>query len=148
MVKVIIRETIITLLGCLAVLLILSVALYNYIPSNKVVPEAIEYSPSKEIKNQLNAEVQKNPDEILVTYEITATDLDNFEKTDHYNPGKSNPFAPVSDKPTDTGDGTGTGSSNTGSGNTGNNNPGTGSSNGGSTNNNSGGSLFEGGSSK
>lgn len=142
MVKVIIRETIITLLGCLAVLLILSVALYNYIPSNKVVPESVEYSPSKEIKTQLNAEVQENPDEILITYEITASDLDNFERTNDYNPGKSNPFAPVSDTPTDTDDGSG----NTGTGSTGS--AGTGSSDGSSTNNNSGGSLFESGSSK
>ena len=39
MAKVIIRETIIALLVCLAVLLILCVALYNYIPGNKVIPE-------------------------------------------------------------------------------------------------------------
>ena len=52
MAKVIIRETIIALLVCLAVLVILSVVLYNYIPSNKVVPETVEYSPSKEIQAQ------------------------------------------------------------------------------------------------
>lgn len=139
MVKVVIRETIIALLVCLAVLLILSVALYNYIPSNKVVPETVEYSPSKEIKTQLNAAVEDNSQEILMTYEVTATDLEHFEKTDEYRPGKSNPFAPVSETPDDTGN---TGNNNSGS-NTGSN-----SSNGGSTNNNSGGSLFENGSSK
>ena len=41
MTKTIIREAIIALLVCLAVLLILSVALYNYIPTNKVVPETV-----------------------------------------------------------------------------------------------------------
>lgn len=139
MVKVVIRETIIALLVCLAVLLILSVALYNYIPSNKVVPETVEYSPSKEIKTQLNAAVEDNSQEILMTYEVTATDLEHFEKTDEYRPGKSNPFAPVSETPDDAGN---TGNNNSGS-NTGSN-----SSNGGSANNNSGGSLFENGSSK
>ena len=82
MVKVIIRETIIALLVCLAVLLLLSVALYNYIPTNKVVPEVIQYEPSKEVKNQLNTEVKDDSEEILMTYEITANDLDNYERID------------------------------------------------------------------
>lgn len=141
MAKVIIRETIISLLVCLAVLLILSVALYNYIPANKVVPESVEYTPSTEIKAQLNAEVEDNSSEILMTYEITASDLDNFERTNEYNPGKANPFSVVSSEPTDTGNGDDSG--NTGSSSSG-------SSNGGTSNNNnsSGGSLFEDPSSK
>lgn len=104
MAKVIIRETIIALLVCLAVLLILSVALYNYIPANKVVPEVVEYAPSKEIQTQLNAEVEDNSEEILMTYEITAQDLENYERTNEYNPGKVNPFAPASDSTTGSGD--------------------------------------------
>lgn len=142
MAKVIIRETIISLLVCLAVLLILSVALYNYIPANKVVPETVEYTPSTEIKAQLNAEVEDNSSEILMTYEITASDLDNFERTNEYNPGKANPFSVVSTDPVEPGNGDDTGNTG-GTGNTGN-----GSSNGGSSNNNSGGSLFEDPSSK
>ncbi len=138
MAKVIIRETIISLLVCLAILLILSIALYNYIPANKVVPETVEYTPSADIKAQLNSEVEDNSSEILMTYEITASDLDNFEKTNEYNPGKANPFSIVSSDPSDTGNGN--------NGETGN--PGNGSSNGGSTNNGSGGSIFEDPSSK
>lgn len=139
MAKVIIRETIISLLVCLAVLLILSVALYNYIPANKVVPESVEYTPSTEIKTQLNAEVEDNSSEILMTYEITASDLDNFERTNEYNPGKANPFSVVSSDPV--GPGNGDNSGNTGNSNTGNSNSGT-------SNNGSGGSLFEDPSSK
>lgn len=134
MAKVIIRETIISLLVCLAILLILSVALYNYIPANKVVPESVEYTPSTEIKTQLNAEVEDNSSEILMTYEITASDLDNFERTNEYNPGKANPFSVVSSDPVEPGNGDN-------SGNTGNSNSGT-------SNNGSGGSLFENPSSK
>ena len=107
--KVIIRETIISLLVCLAVLLILSVALYNYIPANKVVPESVEYTPSADIKTQLNSEVEDNSSEILMTYEITASDLDNFERTNEYNPGKANPFSIVSSEPTEPGNGDNTG---------------------------------------
>lgn len=142
MAKVIIRETIISLLVCLAVLLILSVALYNYIPANKVVPETVEYTPSTEIKAQLNAEVEDNSSEILMTYEVTASDLDNFERTNEYNPGKANPFSIVSSDPVDTGNGDDSG--NTGS--TGGSS--SGNSNGGTSGNGSGGSLFENPSSK
>ena len=60
--KTIFRETIIALLVSIAVLLILSVALYNYMPSNKVIPETVEYTPTKEIQEQLNAEVDEAQD--------------------------------------------------------------------------------------
>ena len=136
MTKTIIRETIIALLVCLAVLLLLSVLLYNYIPANKVVPETVEYTPSKEIQTQLNAAVEDNSQEILMTYEITANDLANYERTNEYNPGKSNPFAAVSDSAIDDGNG--------GNGGTTPSNP----SGGNLSNGNSGGSLFENGSSK
>ena len=43
MTKTIIREAIIALLVCLAVLLILSVPLYNYSPPNMFVHENVEY---------------------------------------------------------------------------------------------------------
>ena len=43
MVKSIIKEIIIMLLLCVAILLILGVLFYDYIPSNKVVPGKIAY---------------------------------------------------------------------------------------------------------
>lgn len=97
MTKTIIKEIIIALLTCLAILLILSVAFYNFIPANKVVPEAVEYAPSKEIQTQLNTAVEDSK-EIIVTYEVTAQDLDNYERTNEYNPGKANPFAPIKEE--------------------------------------------------
>lgn len=142
MAKVIIRETIISLLVCLAILLILSVLLYNYIPTNKVVPEAIQYTPTKEIQAQLSSSVDDNSSEILMTYEITAQDLDNYERINEYNPGKANPFAAYSEDSASTGTQTGDGGNITGTPIGGSGTGGTGA--GGS----SGGSLFEGGSSK
>lgn len=137
MTKIVIREIIISLLVCLAVLLILSVVLYNYIPTNKVVPETIEYSPSKDIQTQLSSEVEDNSEEILMTYEITAQDLDNYERTNEYNPGKANPFAPVSTNETPDPEQSGTSAS----GNTTTpSNPAQGNT---SSNNQSSGSLFE-----
>ena len=131
--KVIFRETIIALLVSIAVLLILSVALYNYMPSNKVIPETVEYTPTKEIQEQLSSAVEDNSKEVIVTYEVTANDLDNFEKTNEYNPGKANPFAAASEPSTG-----GTTGGNTSGGTTTDPNE----------NNNQGGSIWENGSSK
>ena len=133
--KTLIKEIIIALLVCLAVLLVLSVLLYDFIPTNKVIPEAVEYEPTSEIEVELNAAVDDNSDQIIKTYEITANDLENFERTNEYLPGKANPFAAVSEDV----DGEVTG------------NPGTnidGTPIDTTTNGNSGGSLFEDGSSK
>lgn len=141
MAKVIIREVIISLLVCLALLLILSVLFYNYIPSNKVIPETVQYAPSKEIQAEINSEIEHDSSEILMTYEITAQDLDNFERTNEYKPGKVNPFAVVTDVP-EGGEG-GDGNSSTDNGST--TIPST--NVGGSSSSNSG-SLFENGSSK
>ena len=91
-----IKEVIISLLVCLLVLVGLSFAFYNFIPTNKVVPEKIEYKASEEIKQELGTEVNNNSENIIKTYEITANDLDQYQKNKDYNPGKKNPFAAVS----------------------------------------------------
>ncbi len=91
-----IKEVIISLLVCLLVLVGLSFAFYNFIPTNKVIPEKIEYKASEEIKQELGTEVNNNSENIIKTYEITANDLDQYQKNKDYNPGKKNPFAAVS----------------------------------------------------
>lgn len=91
-----IKEIIISLLVCLLVLVGLSFAFYNFIPTNKVIPEKIEYKASEEIKKELGTEVNNNSDNIVKTYEITANDLDQYQKNKDYNPGKKNPFAAIS----------------------------------------------------
>lgn len=91
-----IKEVIISLLVCLLVLVGLSFAFYNFIPTNKVIPEKIEYKASEEIKQELGTEVNNNSDNIIKTYEITANDLDQYQKNKDYNPGKKNPFAAIS----------------------------------------------------
>lgn len=91
-----IKEIIISLLVCLLVLIVLSFVFYNFIPNNKVIPEKIEYQASDEIKKELNSEVDNSSDKIIKTYEITASDLEQYQKNKEYNPGKTNPFAPIS----------------------------------------------------
>jgi len=94
--KTIIRELIISLLVCIFVLIILSIMFYRFIPSNKVIPEKVTYQASSDVKQEVNSEVDDKSDLIVKTYEITADDIEGFERTDEYRPGKANPFAPVS----------------------------------------------------
>lgn len=121
--KIVFRETIIALLVSIAVLLILSVVLYNYMPSNKVIPETVEYTPTKEIQEQLNAEVDEAQD-TTEPYKVTANDLENYEKTNEYNPGKANPFAAASESSTGDTTGNSTGETTTDSTDTNSNNQG------------------------
>lgn len=121
MVKSIIKEIIIMLLVCLAILLVLCVLLYDFIPSNKVLPAEVSYAPSEEIKHELESAVKGEQTEVVLSYEVTSTDLKNYEKSDDYNAGKVNPFSEYIEKPdgeaTGNGNSSGSGSSsNTGSG--------------------------------
>lgn len=123
MVKVVIRELIIALLACAALLLAVVTVFYNFIPANKTLPEVTKYKAAEDIQVQLNEEVDEESDEIILTYEVTAQDLDNYEKIDEYNPGKVNPFAPAPEKTEETGESsnntsTGATTGNTTSGNT------------------------------
>ena len=119
MLKSIIKEIIIMLLVCLAILLVLCVLLYDFIPSNKVLPAEVSYAPSEEIKYELESAVNGEQTEVVLSYEVTSTDLKNYEKSDDYNAGKVNPFSEYIEKSDGELDGDGGNSntnSNTGSG--------------------------------
>lgn len=115
MVKSIIKEIIIMLLVCLAILLVLCVLLYDFIPSNKVLPAEVSYAPSEEIKHELESAVKGEQTEVVLSYEVTSTDLKNYEKSDDYNAGKVNPFSEYIEKPDGEATGNG-GNSGTGTG--------------------------------
>ena len=118
MVKSIIKEIIIMLLVCLAILLVLCVLLYDFIPSNKVLPAEVSYAPSEEIKYELESAVKGEQTEVVLSYEVTSTDLKNYEKSDDYNAGKVNPFSEYIEKPEEEGTGNGSDSSSGSSSNT------------------------------
>jgi len=129
MIKTILKEIIIMILLCVAILFILSVLFYDYNPINKIVPNKIAYSVPENIKNELEEE-EKVENKLVVenkVYTIQGSDLNLYKKTNTYNPSKENPFAKTS-----SGAPSGTGSGNNVSGN--GSNTGTGSSQG---NNNS-----------
>ena len=91
MVKSIIKEIIIMLLLCVAILLILGVLFYDYIPSNKVVPGKIAYSTPENIQEEVNEEVIE-ANKTKITYEVTDADLNIYKQSNSYVPGKRDPW--------------------------------------------------------
>ena len=80
MVKSIIKEIIIMLVLLIAIILALCIIFYNYIPSNKTVPSVPTYSTSEAVKTEINERITEE-DKVLVTYELTASELKNYERT-------------------------------------------------------------------
>lgn len=90
--KNIIKEIIIILLLTLAIILILGVLLYEYIPSNKIIPEKVSYITPDNAKEALQTDSSVDDAQVVVTYQIDSTDLNNYQKIMEYVPGKKNPF--------------------------------------------------------
>lgn len=115
MVKSIIKEIIIMLLLCVAILLILGVLFYDYIPSNKVVPSKIAYSTPENIQEEVNQEVIE-ANKTKITYEVTDADLNIYKQSNSYVPGKRDPFSMESTQVQDNTTGGTTNTGNTASG--------------------------------
>lgn len=96
-----IKEIIIMLLVCLITMLILAIALYQYIPNRKAVPEVTTYVASEDVQDLLedNIDTRKDDDNVILTYEVTSSDLNSYQSANAYVPGKSNPFAAYSGTP-------------------------------------------------
>ena len=93
MVKKIIKELIIALLLCLAIILVLGIVLYNYNPSSKTLPDKVEYTTSQTVKEYINDNQGVDEDKIVMTYSVDSTDLNNYRRVHSYVPGKNNPFS-------------------------------------------------------
>lgn len=93
--KNIIKELIIFLLLVLAIILILGVLLYEYVPTNKIIPEKVSYTTPENIKSELQTDESVDNTEVVVTYQIDSTDLSNYKKINEYVPGKKNPFESI-----------------------------------------------------
>ena len=90
--KNVIKEIIIVLLLSLAIILILGVLLYEFVPANKIIPETISYTTPANVQAELQTDENIDESEVVVTYRIDSTDLNNYKKTQEYVPGKKNPF--------------------------------------------------------
>ena len=102
----VIKEIIIMLLVCLITMLILAIGLYKYIPNRKAVPEVVTYTASEDVKDLLEDNIDKksDSDDVILTYEVTASDLTGYQSINTYVPGKSNPFAAASSSTSNDGD--------------------------------------------
>ena len=90
------KELMITILLCIALVLILAVIFYDYIPINKTIPQPVEYAMPEslsEVKEELNNTVQNEEARIIVTYEIDDSDLSGYKKQGSYKEGKVDPFS-------------------------------------------------------
>ena len=100
-----IKEIIILLLICLVALLLLAVVFYEYIPARKNVTEISSYSDTSKISELLADDIDEKSKDVLLTYEegeyeVTSSDLKNYQATEKYVPGKANPFAPAEKRTT------------------------------------------------
>lgn len=98
MAKDVLKEIIIILLLTLAIILILGVLLYEYVPANKIIPEKVSYTTSEDVKKELETDTNVDDTEVIITYQIDSTDLTNYEKIQEYVPGKKNPFSSIDEE--------------------------------------------------
>ena len=122
MVGKILKEVGIALLLCLAIILLLGVLLYEFIPNNKVLPEKVAYVTPENVKEEINKSEGVDESSVVLTYQIDANDLNNYKRINDYVPGKPNPFS--SYKSSTSGNvqnsGSGNGSTNSGTSSNGN----------------------------
>ena len=96
MAKNVIKELIIILLLCLAIILILGVLLYEYAPMSKTVPNPVAYTTPEEVEQELidsEEEVVGSFDTSNDSLGVDSTDLNNYTRIQDYKPGKANPFS-------------------------------------------------------
>ena len=145
MTKTILKELIISLLLCLAIILLLGILLYEYVPMTKTIPSPVSYTTPENVKQELANTEGVSEYEIIMTYEVDSTDINNNKRIQDYKPGKANPFSSYLTPETTTNENgtTGASSSTTGNGDVANN---TGTSTSGNTQDNSntsGGQFFQ-----
>ena len=100
--KNIIKEIIMILLLTLAIILVLGVLLYEYVPANKIIPEKVSYTTPEEVKTELETVVNEDEEELYVDYHIDSTQIKNYQKIQEYVPGRKNPFGEVGSEETAT----------------------------------------------
>ena len=131
MAKNVIKEIIILLLLCLAIILLLGILLYEYVPMSKTVPNPVSYTTPEDVQQELASSSDVDNSQVIMTYEVDSTDLNNFERINDYQPGKANPFSSYEtsgENTTTNGSATGGSSSSSGSSSSNSNNTNTSSS--------------------
>lgn len=129
MAKKVVKELIIALLLCLAIILLLGILLYEYVPNTKTIPNAVSYTTPENVKQELVDSKAIDESQIIMTYEVDSNDLNNYEKIQGYKPGKANPFSSYEPAQTTGTNGTNTTTGSSQTGGSGNNTANSGTSN-------------------
>lgn len=95
MIKSIIKEILIIMLLVIAILLILGILFYDYVPTTEKIPTAVvEYKLPADMQEELNETLKSTETQNLVqTYSVNGEDLHDYEESNDYEKGKPNPFA-------------------------------------------------------
>ena len=94
MAKTILKEILIILLVCVAIVLLMAVIFYNYIPTNKVIPAKVTaYQLPQNVEEIINETTIDSYNSSSINYTIDNADLSKYQATQSYNPGKADPFS-------------------------------------------------------
>ena len=94
MAKSIFKEILIILLICVAIVLLMAVIFYNYIPTNKVIPAKVTaYQLPQNVEEIINETTIDSYNSASINYTIDNADLSKYQATQSYNPGKADPFS-------------------------------------------------------
>lgn len=88
----IIKDIIVSILILAIIIIVLCIIFYDKIALSKAIPESENYIPSKDMQKELQNNNLDEEEMVVVNYFIDASDLKKYEKTNEYNPEKSNPF--------------------------------------------------------
>ena len=72
-------------------------------PNNKIIPQQVSYTTPENVKEELATSDNVDDSQVIMTYEVTATDLTNYKKTKDYVSGKKNPFESINSQSTTSG---------------------------------------------
>lgn len=113
MAKTIFKEILIILLVCVAIILLMAVIFYNYIPTNKVIPAKVTaYQLPQNVEEIINETTIDSYNSSSINYTIDDADLSKYQATQSYNPGKADPFSATTEDTNLTINNNGSGTSN------------------------------------
>lgn len=79
---------------CVAIVLILGVIFYDYIPANKAIPnKLVAYSTPNNVQTEIEENIVIDGEKENITYTITGADLNLYKQSHAYVTGKPDPFS-------------------------------------------------------
>jgi len=95
----VLREILIYILLIALIVLVFGIIFYEHLPSNKTVPGKVEATLPEKLEEELEQTLAEEEQEVLVTYTVEEDDLDRYEDSNQYDPGKIDPFSEYTGDP-------------------------------------------------